>query len=171
MLDIENKVAVATILNMNTPKGRSFNWKNNGAANQIINALQYIVDCDNDDSSTNKISELESTEDRILSYKKEVKSSDPIQLIQGNIFKTIIDGYNKENSSEESNSVPSSDVRGMTNRYDMHNLDDDMFDNITFEQNSYYSPNNANLNEQEQLRNEGGNNNALINARSRSPLK
>jgi hypothetical protein len=58
VLELENKVAVATILNMNNSNGKQFNWNHNTAANQIINALQYIMDADNE--STVKASETES---------------------------------------------------------------------------------------------------------------
>mmetsp|Transcript_26518 Transcript_26518/g.23440 ORF Transcript_26518/g.23440 Transcript_26518/m.23440 type:complete len:95 (+) Transcript_26518:490-774(+) len=57
ILTVENKIAVSLVIKGNNPNESSPTSTNDEKVNQLVNTIQYIIDCNNDDSSTNKFSD------------------------------------------------------------------------------------------------------------------
>lgn len=131
-LEIENKIAISLILNGNNSKGYNPNWHNDEKVAQIIKTIQYILDCNNEDSSSNLASST--IEESSFRPRQFSDHEGNIKKLKNDIINTIINADGKSKGRDE---------------YDL--------DEITFERNSSYSPDEDKF--------------EVNKSRSRSPLK
>ena len=115
VLKVENKIAVSIILNENNPGGYNPDLQNDEKVSKIIEAMQQLIDYNNDDnSSTNKYSE--SIEEDSYRPQIGVTHDCNINKIKNEIY-DMIRGGQKENDSAASNSIISSGIKKMATKY------------------------------------------------------
>lgn len=174
VLEIENKIAVSLILNSAHPRGKHpADWHQNKLVHNAVDAIQYIIDCNAEDSSsTNRASEALSNDDRILSHKKNLHHPDKIKRLQSEVYDSVFKHIDKENDPDSSNSAASSGAKRMTNKYNMPRMGEELLlEDMVIDKDNYYSPNEGNqmLNIIKRHKNRSGE--RYCQDRRKSPLK